>query len=207
MSTTITYRPARARFEEFQPGFKEYKQTWYANHAPALQAMTKQQLMETGDVAIHESYTKPELIDDALRHRWARTEVAQEYERLMHLESRESEVIDNIESIQGRLDEAMRAVVRIAQGGKDVNGLEAATNLVKQIKVLADLWQQVADLIGPDGQEPLQAIRLVASYATDRVLDAVQDRAHDLFEARMQARWVNKNEHLIKALNSYKDPS
>lgn len=205
MSTiTITYRPAAERFEGFRETATTARAEFYQRETILLGGMTKAQLMATGDVAIHESYSKAELLDDALRHRWARTEVAKEYDRLMHLESRESEIVDAVEQIQGKLAKALEVVADLADTGTDLSSLEDAMHQVKQFRVQAWLWEQVADLIGPDGREPLDAIRVVAEMATARAMDALEDNTVDLFAHRVTARWVRRNQHLIEALEYYK---
>lgn len=199
-----TYRPARDLFEGFRETATTARAEFYQRETILLGGMTKAQLMATGDVAIHESYSKAELLDDALRHRWANQAEAQEYDRLMHLESRESEIFDNIEKIQGKLAEALKVVEELALVGTDLSSLDDAMHQVRQFRVQADLWSQVADLIGPDGREPLDAIRIVAQEATGRAMDALEDNSRDLFAHRITARWIRRNEHLIKALEYYR---
>lgn len=201
---TITFTPAADAFEAYREHATAVREAFYANNRPGLEAMTKAELMATGDVAIHETYKKDELVEDALSHMWAKTDVAKEYDRLMHLESRESEVQDGVTESQQRLAEARQAVANLAGKNGDMASLEGAMNLLKQILYLTDLWIQVAENIGPDKLEPLAAIRHVAEYATERAMDALEDNTTDLFQHRVAARWIRRNEHLIKALDYYK---
>jgi hypothetical protein len=201
-TVAITHRPARDRFEAYRVEVEGTKDEFYRTETALLQVLTKAQLMATGDVAIHESYSKAELIEDAVKHRWEDRQEVKEYNRLMHLESRESEIVDSVTTIQTRLREALDAVGNLAKGN-DISSLEAAMNLVKQIRVMHFLWLRVAEVTGPNKREPLDAIRYVAEEATLRALDALEDNSTDLFAHRVTARWIRRNEHLIKALEYY----
>lgn len=205
MSTTvsITYRPAAERFAAYRTAAEVAKAEFVKTETALLGVLTKAQLMATGDVAIHESYTKPELIEDAVKSRWNRTAQAEEYDRLMHLDSREDEVVQAVEKAQERLRDVLSTVARLAESG-DVYSLDGAMQLVRQTRVLVDLWTRVAELTGPDGREPLDAIRTVAKLATQYALDRLEDNSMDLHEARVTAKWIRRNEHLIKALEYYK---
>lgn len=54
------------------------------------------------------------------------------------------------------------------------------------------LWQMVVQASGPTMREPLEALSDTVRWAREQVLDAVEDRAEDLTDARIYARWARK---------------
>jgi hypothetical protein len=60
------------------------------------------------------------------------------------------------------------------------------------------LWQIVTQATGPAMREPLDALRDTVGWARGQALDALDDRAEDLTDARIFARWVRKAEEVLK---------
>lgn len=198
---TITYTPANDARDAARPAYLLSMGAFKQHNRPAYEAMTKAQLMDSGYVAIHESYSKAELVDDALAHLWREQPTFKEFNELADAAEVETTILERIESAWKDRDRGLASVRDVAKSfGKPymhIANLLKCTKALHREQVELDLWERVEILTAPGQHTPAEALRLVLFEAVNQALDDLEDNTEDLATARIRARWARQNGALV----------
>jgi hypothetical protein len=196
---TTTYTPAADRYEAFAATtYEPARERFRAERRSILLQRTKAELLaQIGSAPALASLTKPELVDRVLNKLWSKSGEQATLEELRRPLVKERELLDRIADSVRDLEFAKETLATAVAEGKLYKVTDDAAR-VRENAVIVEIFERVAELTGPDEHEPLEALLQVIAEETVRVLEDLEANTHDLFPARVRARWIRRTTYLIE---------